>query len=282
MLPFRLASSFIALLLLCAPVHAADTPASVRLYAMDCGRIEFKDMGLFADGDEYAGQPGKLVASCFLIVHPKGTLLWDTGLGDAMAAKPDGVINAALGIHTSVPVTLQSQLRQLKIEPENIDFVGLSHLHFDHAGNLQAFPKATWVLNPAELAWATAAPTPFGVDPSTFSDYRNAKLRENALDDDLFGDGSVRILRAPGHTPGHRVLLLKLRNAGSVLLSGDLYHSRANYEQSRVPSFNDSRADTMASFDRVKRLLETHRGRIVVQHDPKDFDGLPKFPAYLD
>lgn len=278
---FRLACALLALMFASSMASATDAP-TVRLYAMDCGHIEFKDMSLFADGDEYAGTAGKMVDPCFLIVHPKGTLLWDTGLGDAIAGKPDGVNDEKNGIHASVPVTLLSQLQQLKLAPADIDFVGLSHLHFDHAGNLAMFPKATWVISPAELAWATATPAPFGVEPATFAGYREATLRSNAFDDDLFGDGSVRILRAPGHTPGHKVLLLQLQHAGTVILSGDLYHSRANVEHSRVPPINDSRADTMASFDRVSRLLKTHKGRLVVQHDPADFAALPKFPAFLD
>jgi glyoxylase-like metal-dependent hydrolase (beta-lactamase superfamily II) len=76
--------------------------------------------------------------------------------------------------------------------------------------------------------------------------------------------------------------MLQLKNAGTVILSGDLFHSRANYEQFRVPPINDSRADTMASFDRVRRLIETHQARLVIQHSPEDFAGLPKFPAWLD
>jgi N-acyl homoserine lactone hydrolase len=272
----------LAALLVSNSAAALERTDSVRLYALDCGHIEFKTLSMFADGDEYATTPGTMIAPCFLIVHPKGTLLWETGLGDAIADKPDGVDNATHDIHLSVPVTLKSQLQRLGLKPEDIDYVGLSHLHFDHAGNLQQFPQSTWILSQKELAWASATPTPLGVDPSTFAGYTERKLRDNALDDDLFGDGSVRILRAPGHTPGHKVLLLQLKNAGSIVLSGDLYHTRDNYRNSRVPPINDSRADTMASFDRVHRLIETHKARLVIQHSPEDFAALPKFPAALD
>lgn len=264
------------------PTFAAEPVANVKLYAMDCGHIEFKTLSMFADGDEYATTPGTMVDPCFLIVHPKGTLLWDTGLGDAMAETPDGVTNAELGIHMSVPKTLKSQLQQLGLKPDDIDYVGLSHLHFDHAGNLQQFPQATWIVSAEELAWGSSTPTPVGVVPATFAGYADRKLRSNALDDDLFGDGSVRILRAPGHSPGHKVLMLQLQNAGTVILSGDLYHTRDNFKHSRVPPINDSRADTMASFDRIHRLIETHKARLVIQHSPEDFAALPKFPASLD
>ncbi|HEV8694008.1 MAG TPA: MBL fold metallo-hydrolase, partial [Lysobacter sp.] len=181
----RQTAALLFALLLSLPAAALEKPTSVRLYALECGRIEFKDMSLFADGDEYASTPGKMADPCFLIVHPKGILLWDTGLGDALASKSDGETSAGLGIHTSMPATLKSQLQQLKLKPEDIGYVGLSHLHFDHTSNLQQFQQATWVISSQELAWASATPTPFGVDPSTFAGHDPAKLRGNAFDDDL-------------------------------------------------------------------------------------------------
>jgi len=101
-------------------------------------------------------------------------------------------------------------------------------------------------------------------------------------DDDVFGDGSVRILKAPGHTPGHQVLELKLAKAGVVILSGDLYHSEDNRKFKRVPTINVERADTLASIDRIEKIVHNTHARFVIQHDPRDFAALPKFPAYLD
>lgn len=270
----------LAAALAAGPAIAADTSADVRLYALDCGVIEFDDMGMFADDDSYAGQPGTLVEPCYLIEHPGGTLLWDTGLGDAIAARP-GHMTEEGGIRFVVAVTLQAQLQELGLQPDDIEFVSLSHMHYDHTGNLKQFPDATWLVSPTELSWASQKPTPSAVVAESFEGYTGT---QRAIDDDedVFGDGRVRILRAPGHTPGHRVLLVELENAGTLILSGDLYHSRSNFENARVPSFNVDRADTLASFDRIRQLLETHDGRLVIQHAPQDFDAMPKFPAYLD
>ena len=101
-------------------------------------------------------------------------------------------------------------------------------------------------------------------------------------DYDVFGDGAVRILKTPGHTPGHQVLLLELRKSGTVILSGDLYHLRDNRKFRRIPTFNSSRAETLASIDRIERIVKNRKARFVVQHDPVDFAALPKFPAYLE
>jgi N-acyl homoserine lactone hydrolase len=114
------------------------------------------------------------------------------------------------------------------------------------------------------------------------SAYTKVKTQLIDGDYDVFGDGSVRILRAPGHTPGHQVLAIKLDKAGTVVLAGDLYHTRANRQFRRVPTVNVERADTLASMDRIEHIVANTHARLIVQHDPGDFRSLPKFPAYLD
>jgi N-acyl homoserine lactone hydrolase len=263
---------------LSAPSVAAV--AEVRLYALDCGHGTFKDMGGFSDTGEYDGQPGEIADPCFLIEHPKGTLLWDLGLGDKFAAAAGTEVQP--GVHLSVPRRLSEQLRALSLSPKDITYVAFSHLHFDHTGNANDFPQSTWIMNKAELAAALAVPTPPGIVPDTFSGYKLAKTHMIDGDFDVFGDGSVRILKAPGHTAGHQVLMLKLQHSGVVLLSGDLYHLRANREFMRVPVSNADRAATLASMNRIETLIKNNKARLIVQHDPGEFQSLPKPPAYLD
>lgn len=261
-------------------VQAAEPVKSLRLYAIDCGRIDIADMGAFDDAGSLDGKPGMVAAPCFLIRHPKGNLIWDAGLGDGLAEKKDGVTNG--GFHLSLKKTLAEQLRAVDVVPADINFIAFSHLHFDHTGNANLFGNATWILNKAELAWAEATPTPFAVDPSTFSGYKTAKTQFIDGDYDVFGDGSVRIVKTPGHTPGHGVLELKLAKAGVVVLSGDLYHTVDNRKFKRVPAFNDNRADTLASIDRAEHIVTNTKARFIVQHDAKAMATLPAFPRYLD
>lgn len=261
------------------PAQAADEVREVRLYALDCGRAKIKDMGMFSDTGEYAGTSAFIADPCFVIRHPKGTLLWDTGLGDAIAGKKDGVDMGA-GV-MFVDATLPDQLKQIGLTPADITWLSFSHTHFDHTGNANEFPDATWIINKAELAWAESKPGPF-VNLDSFSAYKTAKKQMIDGDYDVFGDGSVVILKTPGHTPGHQSLELRLKKSGVVILSGDLWHLRQNYKFRRVPPFNVERADTLASIDRVSTILKNTKGRLVVQHDPGDFKSLPKFPKYLD
>jgi glyoxylase-like metal-dependent hydrolase (beta-lactamase superfamily II) len=137
-------------------------------------------------------------------------------------------------------------------------------------------------MNKAELEAASTLPPPGGVLPETWSAYKNAKNETIEGDYDVFGDGTVMILRTPGHTPGHQVLKLKLKKSGTVILSGDLYHQRISRTFKRVPVYNTDRAATLASMGRVETIIRNTHGRLIVQHDPKDFQALPKPPAYLD
>jgi len=279
LLRFAGASLLLAASSFLAPAQAADEVKDVRLYALDCGLIHVKDMAMFSDTGEYNGKPGVLSDPCFVIRHPKGILVWDTGLGDKLAETKGGV-DIEIG-HMQADHSLLDQLKEIGLTPADVTYLSFSHTHFDHTGNANEFPGATWILNKTELAWAESKPGPF-VNLDTFSDYKTAKTQMIDGDYDVFGDGSVVILKTPGHTPGHQSLQLKLKKAGVVVLSGDLFHQRANYTFRRVPPFNYERADTLASIDRVSTILKNTKGRLVVQHDLGDFKGLPKFPKYLD
>lgn len=265
--------------------RAMDPVTGLRLYVLDCGSMAIRNMGLFSDTGAYEGRSGTIVDPCFLIRHPKGTLLWDTGLSDSLVGH-DAPPNAdGVALHVERP--LLEQLAGLGVTPPDVTYLAFSHLHVDHTGNANAFGAAIWILNQVELDWAMAAPTPPIVDPSSFSAFRSARTVRISGDYDVFGDGSVRILKAPGHTPGHQVLLLKLARSGTVLLSGDLYHLRSDRPTTpgahpQMMPFNTSRADTLASMDRVEGILSYSHARLIVQHDPEDYRVLPKPPSYLE
>ena len=270
-----------AALLACALAQGAEPPsANVRLYTLDCGRIDFDDMRVFSDTGDHDGERGIMPVTCFLIRHAQTWMLWDAGLGDEIATKPDGEM--LVGLHFRVPVTLRSQLAALGLTTDDVRLVGLSHLHADHSGNAALFPHATFLVSPAELAWAGTAVPPEGVLADRVAAVKAAKVQPVAGDLDVFGDGSVRMIATPGHTPGHHSLVVRLGHAGVVILSGDVAHFRENYDKGLVPLGNASRAETLASIDRVRGLARHLHARVVIQHAQDVFTSMPKLPAFLD
>jgi glyoxylase-like metal-dependent hydrolase (beta-lactamase superfamily II) len=173
------------------------------------------------------------------------------------------------------------QLAQLHLTPEQITFVGVSHYHGDHVGQVASFPQATLLIGKGD--WEVLndpKPNP-GVNAANFAHWISGGGKVEPLpgDKDVFGDGSVIMLNTPGHTPGHHSLLVKLKEKGNVLITGDLAHFRENYDSNGVPTFNTSRAETLASLDRFKQLAKNLNATVIIQHDERDISKLPVFPA---
>lgn len=264
----------------------AEGPA-VQLYAMDCGRATFPDVGMFADDHSVDGQSRELVVPCYLIRHPNGDLIWDTGFPDAIAAMPGGRMDLPeMGATIVMPASLESQLAQLNLTPADIEFFSLSHSHTDHSGNANLFAAhSTWIADPDERAYMFRDAA--RADAQSFATYNQLenvtpRLIEGDGDLDVFGDGSVTIIQAPGHTPGHTVLLVRLPNTGPVLLTGDMYHLAESRERHLVPTFNVDRAQTLASQEKVERIASETGARVIRQHVAEDFASLPTFPEALN
>lgn len=266
------------------PAVGSSTPASetgIKLYVLDCGRIEMENGMLFSDSFDYDGKPLKLVDSCYAIKHPKGVLVWDTGLSDGLVGKAEPVNPEGTPLFLSKTTTLTDELAKAGLSPADVTHVGISHMHFDHSANAELFTNAMLLVSQADYDYTYSKPTPFGFDPSTIDGFEADKINKLTGDHDVFGDGSVTILAMPGHTPGHQALKVELANEGTVLLSGDLYHLRPNFEKQIVPRLQTNRADYIASFDRMERILKVTNARLIIQHDKGDFEALPKAPEFL-
>lgn len=260
-----------ALLAAAAPAHAQT--ADVELWRLDCGNLDVSDFGEFSDTHRYDGKPYRLVDSCYLIRHGSDYLLWDTGLSGDILGKQvvDGVFTLTLKSRI-VP-----QLAQIGVKPEQVRFVGISHDHFDHIGQVGDFPQATLLIGAGDFATIKAG------DPAAAGAFKpwiqgTAKVEAVDVDKDVFGDGSVVMLGMPGHTPGHHALLVRLKGMGPVLLSGDQFHATESFEHDQVPTYNTDRADTLASIDRFKQIAANLKAKIVIQHEPADVAKLPIFP----
>jgi N-acyl homoserine lactone hydrolase len=241
-----------------------------RLYVIECGQGHAKDVSRWSPGVN-EGKPIDYVSNCYLIKHPQGYLLWETGVGDELAAVPEG-----RGSFTRwrLARTLASQLAELGLKPSDVKYVAASHTHFDHIGNVELFPSAMLLVQKAEYEW----PNPLGV--GRFKPEHPVTKLEG--DRDVFGDGSVTLLSTPGHTPGHQSILVRLAGSGPILISGDAAHFKENWDARRVPSFNVDRDQTLASMERIAGILAQQKAQLWIHHDKPQSDAQKKSPAYYD
>lgn len=231
------------------------------LRVLYCGQAVGKDKSRWTPGFD-KGKPFKMANNCYLIRHKDGLFLWESGLIDALAAKKDGVIVANGAIHAMRRTTLKADLAKIGVKPDDVSYLAVSHFHGDHSGNTAMFAKATLILQRAEYEVG------FKDKPKKLARGQRVLLLDG--DWDVFGDGSVIILSTPGHTPGHQSILVTLPKTGPIVITGDAVHLRENWDRRVSPTFNFDKAQTLASIDRLKRLVKQKGARLWIHHDTKN------------
>jgi glyoxylase-like metal-dependent hydrolase (beta-lactamase superfamily II) len=252
---------------------------SLRVYLFDCGLIRGEDPLTYGLKKGEVKDPD-MVVPCYLIVHPKGTLVWDAGAipDSAFKSNQPATLTYDTDIITS-PRPLLPQLAALGYPPQAITYVAFSHYHFDHIANANAFAGSTWLVHAAERdAMFAASPK----QQSAYDQLRHSKtvILPNT-DYDVFGDGTVVIKSAPGHTPGHQVLALKLPRTGPVLIAGDLWHYVAERTAPQAPEGEANRQQTLASRAAMEAYLKQSGAQLWIEHDPTTFHRLNKAPDYI-
>jgi N-acyl homoserine lactone hydrolase len=248
----------------------ARTSGVDRLYVFDCGSAHAPDQSHWSPGVN-VGMPIDISNNCYLIHHKSGYLLWDTGIGDEVAAMPNGRPQL---ITWFLARTLAGQLDQIGVPPAQILLVGVSHLHRDHVSNVNLFTNATLIMQKPDYEAVVSSP-----DPAFRAD---RAVRILAGDEDVFGDGSVIILSTPGHTAGHQSLLVHLPKTGWVLLSGDAVHFEDNWEHRRVPPDNADKEKTMASMQRIAGVLAEYKAQLWINHDAMQSARQKHAPDYYE
>jgi len=273
---------------LIAGVHVAGAqahtppkpPDTLRLYVFDCGVIHT------TNGDAYSLKKEEMTSTemsipCFLIAHPKGTLMWDNGDIPDRAFPPGGG-PASAGIVTQ-DKPLLPQLARVGYAPGDITYLSMSHYHGDHVANANSFASATWLVRKVERdRMFSDTPIPRS-DPANYSALKTSKTILLDKDDwDVFGDGTVIIKSTPGHTPGHNVLFLKLEKTGPVVLSGDLYHYPEERSLGRLPVAEFNKDQTAASRAKLEIFLKESGAQLWIEHDIIANGRLKKAPAFYD
>lgn len=277
-----------AALIGCACRSADPSAAGPRVYVLDGGVLASDPARYRLTEAEVKSVPLSIAA--YLIVHPKGVLLWDAGaISDeertSRASGSELRVTRADGQERVVTLgpALEEQLRAIGYSRSDVTNLALSHYHWDHTANANAFAHATWLVRQVERD-AMFATEPRGASrPATYSALQKSRaVIITAEEYDVFGDGTVIIKHAPGHSEGHQVLYLKLAHTGGIVLSGDLYHYPEERALGRLPTFEVSEEQTASARRELDAFLARTNAQLWIQHDLVGHRALRKAPEYYD
>jgi len=259
-----------------APMPKVTSP---RLYVFDCGTLVYNKPEDYNLKREEV-KDTNMGVTCYLVVHPQGMLLYDTGLNDRLVGRPlyENVLEGYAQIKFN---TLSGQLADIGVSPRAIDYLVLSHYHWDHVGNAGDFAGSTWLVYKGDrdrmFSKEARAYSWFG----QYSALERSKTMLLSGDHDVFGDGTVIVIATPGHTEGHCSLLVRLKNTGPVVLSGDLYHYAEERDLNRMPE-EEKTSGTVQSRRKVEELLRRTGAKLWIGHSMEFFRTVRKSPAWYD
>jgi glyoxylase-like metal-dependent hydrolase (beta-lactamase superfamily II) len=252
---------------------------TLKLYAMTCGWIT-GEISNFLAGE--AGRISIPVPS-YLIEHPKGRVLFDTGMHPATQTDLRGRVGDKLADAFSVTYRpgeeIRSRLEALDIAPSNIGYIINSHLHWDHTGGNELIPDAKVIIQKRE--WE-AGQIPELIEANSFNpiDYRlGHQVMQIDGEHDLFGDGSVMIIPSYGHTPGHQSLKVRV-GSGEVVLTADACYMRRTLEELHLPTIYHDAAQMLETL-KMFRQLQAAGARIFFGHDPGFWQDVPQAPLQI-
>jgi N-acyl homoserine lactone hydrolase len=251
------------------------TAGSIKLYVFDGGRAHLPDMSHLTP-DRNVGTPVTIPLLMFLIDHPKGLVVFDTGLDTDRVRDP---------FVEATPVQrIDRQMRQLGYDPDDVRYVVLSHLHLDHVGSARLFPRATFVVRRQELraAWWPDA-YEHGYEFEALLPMRQFKYLQPADDEelDVFQDGSLVCIDTRGHTEGHQSLVVNLANSGRVVLVGDAAQVDQNLNDKVPPGLCWSSQLAVHSLERLQHL-QAQGALLILGHELSALKTLRIAPVYYD
>lgn len=264
-----------------ASTAQAEGPGAIRLYEFDCGRIVLPSLQGFGISDDET-DVREVAVPCYVIEHSKGRLLFDGGVSSDFASSADWTDYYGMQVRLDEP--LADQLKAIGLDMSSFDFIAFSHLHWDHAGVANEIQSGQVIIQKPEFeaAFPTEGTPYAGFDPALIGHLKDLERVVIDGDYDVFGDGSVRIISSPGHTPGHQSLWVDLPNTGPVLLTGDLYHFPLNRTEQRVPDFNHDKEATRRSMVKVEELAKATGSQVWIGHELARFEQGKHAPDFYD
>jgi N-acyl homoserine lactone hydrolase len=273
-----------------------ESPTGMKLYAFSSGALTIGKGVLQNFGP--MEPPIQIPVGFFVIQHPKGNVLFDTGNNDKIITNPGywGKWIDALKPVRTPDVAIDVQLQKIGLTPDDIKYVVVSHMHLDHGGNIAKFPNATLIIQEDEINYAFWPDEPFTgpfVPADAYvlrapvgSDKPNAMnmvvLRNSDMD--IFGDGSVVVKSARGHTKGHQMMLVRLPKTGPIILTGDNVYFRENVEKSIPPNLvlAYDPAGIMRAYEWIRFMMASEGADFFTAHDPDAFKAMKKAPEFYE
>ncbi len=273
---------------------SAQAADSTKIYVFSSGALTIGKGVLynFAPMDP----PIQIPVGFFLIKHPKGNILFDTGNNDKIITDPSywGPNFAGVKPVNTPDVAIDRQLAKIGITPNDVNYVVVSHMHLDHGGNIGKFPNATLIVQKDELAAAFFPPKGYAgpyipgdayVLRGQTGDANPSRMNIIQLegDLDLFGDGSFVVKRWRGHTPGSQMAVVKLKK-GPIILTGDNVYFREQVTKEIPPNVvlaYDPQGILLA-YEWIRRMMATEKADFFSAHDPDAFKAMKKAPEYYD
>jgi N-acyl homoserine lactone hydrolase len=253
----------------------------INVYALCTGFIELDRASMVSD--LAPGQPWTVPVMSFLVSHPKGKLLFDTGVHCQARLDP----LSRLGPERIKRLTVKSregddvvpQLARLGLKPDDVRFVANSHLHFDHCGGNEFLPGATFLVQRAELEAARRPGFVPSYSPSPLDFEHPLDYRMLDGEHDVFGDGTVVLLPTYGHTPGHQSLLVRAGKQSQIVCASDACYTRENMDRDVLPKILWNPSVMFESLKALRKLRDQVGATMFYGHDPAQWETIPKAPA---
>ncbi|MGE0822867.1 MAG: N-acyl homoserine lactonase family protein [Candidatus Binatia bacterium] len=255
----------------------------LQIFSMPVGWLEFDSTLFFPNREK--GTALTIPVPSYLITHPKGNVVFDTGVHCQVMNDPVGRLGEALAksfvSRTKPGEEIIAQLAQFKLTPNDITYVINSHFHFDHCGGNEFFPQSTIFVqkNEMDAARDPAMRKKAFFDPKDF----DHKLNYQTVDGehDLFGDGAIVIIPTHGHTPGHQSLRVRLTQHNDIVLTGDACYTKYNMDEDLLPSVAYDEKEMYRSLARLRDLRDKQGATILYGHDPDQWKEIPHAPNPL-
>jgi N-acyl homoserine lactone hydrolase len=282
------------LLAITAAVALAQSPQGMKLYVFSSGALT---IGKHLLMDLAPQETIKVPVGFFVVMHPKGNVLFDTGNNDKIITDPSywGPAFQRLSPVNTPDMAIDTQLAKIGLKPDDIKYVVVSHLHLDHGGNVAKFPSSTLVVQKDEIRTAfwpepgmargyipgDVAPLRSDVGEAMPNKYKMIQLHG---DMDIFGDNSVVVKRWVGHTPGSQMMVVRLPKTGTIILTGDNAYFRENVEKNILPNvvLAYDPPGILRAYEWIRLLQATEKADFFSAHDPDAFKALKKPPEFYE